>query len=82
MSQSEIERLSRDIARDPVLRAEVEKLAGAKPAQRAAFAVSRGYGVTAAEIGDLASGAGRVLTDEQLEGVTGGRSETFGNSRE
>jgi aryl-alcohol dehydrogenase-like predicted oxidoreductase len=82
-SLSEIERFAADLKSNAALRAEAEKAQADKshatPLQRAAaFATSKGYAFTTAELKEhakaTAKAAGKQLTDAELDGVAGGNS--------
>src|SRR5438309_1437771 len=81
MSIAEIERFAADLKSNEGLRAEAAKAQTDKShatpfARAAAFAASKGYAFTADEAKEraeaTAKAAGKILTDDELEGVAGG----------
>jgi predicted ribosomally synthesized peptide with nif11-like leader len=67
----EIERFSKDIARDVQLREQLKR-AGTDPEQVVRFANSHGYRFSMEDVDRLTRGDGQELSESDLEKVTGG----------
>jgi predicted ribosomally synthesized peptide with nif11-like leader len=87
MSIAEIERFASDLKTNAALRAEAQLTQGDKshgsPLERSmAFASSKGYDFTADEakehVKKSAAAKGKVLSDDELDGVAGGSSCVLG----
>jgi predicted ribosomally synthesized peptide with nif11-like leader len=84
MSIADIERLATDLTINATLRAEAEKAFAASPATSVddviAFARAKGYSFTESELKEhakaKAAGAGKQVTDAELDGVAGGTGGT------
>lgn len=76
MSTSEIERFASDLKSNAALRGEAGTFAAATPEtpleEIVAFAESKGYSFTTGELEATARSAGKVLSDADLGGVSGG----------
>jgi predicted ribosomally synthesized peptide with nif11-like leader len=86
MSIADIERLATDLTINATLRAEAEKAFAASPATSVDdvidFARAKGYSFTESELKEhakaKAAGAGKQVTDAELDGVSGGFTDGFG----
>jgi predicted ribosomally synthesized peptide with nif11-like leader len=86
MSIADIERLATDLTINATLRAEAEKAFAASQATSVDdvidFARGKGYSFTESELKEHAkakvAGAGKQVTDAELDGVSGGFTDGFG----